>query len=222
MKKYLPLILLGFGLLVVLVVFILIKSTKKADTSGDQDVAVPELPVEQRPMVALIPTSNPNVPGSDGHWLDFKVQKINIPNAASMDYELIYSTGSGGQQGVPGTVKLDGNDVDRMLLLGSESSGKFRYDVGVETGTMTIRFRDAKGKLIGKLSTMFHLQSGVTELTSADGVFKYTLDKVAKGVFFVTMQTFKDPEVGMAVVSQNGYSVFASDGKPHTGKIVAQ
>lgn len=222
MKKYLPLILLGFGLLAVLIVFILVKSSKKSDSVDDQDAAVPELPVEQRPVVALIPTNNPAIPGSDGHWLDFKVQKIAVAGAVSMDYELIYSTGSGGQQGVPGTVKLDGKDVDRMLLLGSESSGKFRYDVGVETGTMTLRFRNEKGKLIGKLSTQFHLQSGVTELGSADNVFKYTLDKMAKGVFFVTMQTFKDPEASMVVVSQAGYSVFASDGKPHAGKVAAQ
>ncbi len=219
MKKFLPFILLGFGLFVVLVVFILVKNSKGDNTSEDQDAAVPELPAEQRPLVMLIPTNNPSVPKSDGHWLDFKVQKINISNATSMDYELIYSTGSGGQQGVPGTVKLDGNDVSRMLLLGSESSGKFRYDVGVETGTMTIRFRDGKGKLIGKLSTIFHLQSEVTELNSADNVFKYTLDKLAKGVFFVTMQTFQTPDVSMVVASQNGYSIFASDGKPHTGKI---
>lgn len=222
MKKYLPLILLGFGLLAVLIVFVLIKSSKGGESEEDLDAAVPEIPAEQRPVVMLIPTNNPSVPGSEGHWLNFKVQKIAVAGAASMDYELIYSTGSGGQQGVPGTVKLDGSDVDRMLLLGSESSGKYRYDTGVEQGTMTIRFRDGKGKLIGKLSTTFHLQSGVTELTSSDGMFKYTLDKMAKGVFFVTMQTFKDPEPSMVVVSQAGYSVFASDGKPHAGKVVSQ
>jgi hypothetical protein len=218
MKKFLPLILLVVGIIVVVVVFIVVKNSKNGQTADDQDAAVPEISVEQRPIVMLIPTNNPTVPGSDGHWLNFKVQKINVTGAASMDYELIYTTGTGVQQGVPGTVKLTGGDVDRMLLLGSESSGKFRYDTGVEQGTMTIRFRNEKGKLIGKLSTVFHLQSGVTELTSADGVFKYTLDKVAKGVFFVTMQTFKDPDASMVVVSSNGYSVFASDGKPHTGK----
>jgi len=202
MKKFLPLILIGIGIVITLVVFILVKNSKNNLSSDDQDAAVPELPAEQRPLVMLIPTNNPSVPGSDGHWLDFKVQKINVPGAAAMDYELIYSTGSGGQQGVPGTVKLNGSDVERMLLLGSESSGKFRYDTGVETGTMTIRFRNDKGKLIGKLSTVFHLQTGVTELTSADGAFKHTLDKVAKGVFFVTMQTFA-----------NGYQAFSSDGK---------
>ena len=136
-----------------------------------------------------------------------------------MDYELIYSTSDGGQQGVPGTVKLTGTDIDRPLLLGSESSGKYRYDAGVEQGTMTLKFRDASGKLIGKLSTDFHLQTGVTALTSIDGNFTYNLNAIAKNVYFVTMKTFAVPVASMVVVSQNGYSVFASDGKPHTGKL---
>ena len=151
--------------------------------------------------------------------MDFKVQKLNIPGAVTMDYELLYTTGTGLQQGVPGTVKLDGTDIDRPLLLGSESSGKFRYDAGVEQGTMTLKFRDVKGKMIGKLSTDFHLQTEVTKLTSIDGKFTYELDKVAKGVFFVTMKTFAGPAASAVVVSSNGYSVFASDGKPHAGKI---
>jgi hypothetical protein len=84
---------------------------------------------------------------------------------------------------------------------------------------MTITFRDEDGKSVGKLSTDFHLQSGVTELTSIDGKFTYTLDKVAKSVFFVTMNTFLQPEASEYVVWQNGYGVFASDGKPHAGKV---
>ncbi|KKR62633.1 MAG: hypothetical protein UU02_C0043G0007, partial [Candidatus Woesebacteria bacterium GW2011_GWA1_40_43] len=156
--------------------------------------------------------------GSDGHWLNFKVEKINVSGAASMDYLMVYSTSDGGQQGVPGTVKLTDTSIERMLLLGSESSGKFRYDAGVEQGTMTITFRDGNGKMIGKLTTDFHLQSGVTELTSVDGIFKYTLDKIAKNVYFVTMKTYKEPSVA-PVVWQNGYGVFASDGLAHTGEL---
>jgi hypothetical protein len=136
-----------------------------------------------------------------------------------MDYLLVYNTSDGGQQGVPGSVKLTGAEVERKLLMGSESSGKFRYDAGVERGTMTITFRDEDGKSVGKLSTDFHLQSGVTELTSIDGIFTYTLDKLAKGVFFVTMKTFLEPQAADYVVWQNGYGVFASDGKPHTGQV---
>jgi len=224
MKKYLPIIVIGVILVVVIAVFLVLKALSggSSSTSTTTESNVPELPQTEWPIVTLTPTSNPTVNGSLGHWLDFKVQKINVPGAASMDYLLIYNTSSGGQQGVPGTVQLTGADVDRPLLLGSESSGKYRYDVGVETGTLTITFRDANGKSMGKLSADFHLQSGVTVLTSVDGKFTYTLDKAAKGVFFVTMPTFLQPDSSLYVVWQNGYGVFASDGKAHSGKVSAQ
>jgi hypothetical protein len=220
MKKFLPLILIGSGLLIIIgVIFFLSKNSKKVTTVNEENLAIPELPASQRPVISLIPTNNPKDAKSDnGKMLDLKVQNINIPGAASMDYELVYTTGMGIQQGVPGTVKLDGTDIDRPLLLGSESSGKFRYDTGIETGTITFKFRNGSGKLIGKLQGDWHLQTGVTELTSVDGSFKYTLDKEAKGVYFLTMQTFAEPNINSVVISANGYTIFASDGKAHSGK----
>ncbi|KKQ91758.1 MAG: hypothetical protein UT17_C0004G0106 [Candidatus Woesebacteria bacterium GW2011_GWB1_39_10] len=197
---------------------IIFKAMKGNVSPAQEEEIIPELPQSQWPAVFLIPTNNPSVNGSDGHWLDFKVQKINVPKAVSMDYLLVYSTSDGGQQGVPGTIKLTGRDVERKLLLGSESSGKFRYDAGVENGTMTITFRNGNGKSVGKLSTDFHLQSETTALTSVDGKFTYTLDKITKGVFFVTMPTFVQPDSSMYTTWSNGYGVFASDGKPHSGK----
>lgn len=219
MKKYLPLILVGIGVLIIgIVIFAIVKGSKgKPEEVAEENI--PELPQSQWPVVTLTPTSNPDVKGSEGHWLNFKVQKINVPGAETMDYLLVYNTSDGGQQGVPGSVKLVSSEIEKKLLLGSESSGKFRYDAGVERGTMTITFRDGKGKSVGKLSTDFHLQSGVLDLTSVDGKFTYTLDKVAKGVFFVTLNTFLQPEASEYVVWQNGYGVFASDGKPHAGKL---
>lgn len=217
-KKLLPIIA---GVLVVLIVIfgVVIAKNKKGSTdTDDKEPNVPTLSESQWPAVSLTPTEKSDVAGSMGHWLDFKVEKINVAKAASMDYLLVYNTSDGGQQGVPGTVKLTSDNIERKLLLGSESSGKFRYDAGVETGTMTITFRDADGKSLGKLSTEFHLQSEVAELTSTDGLFKYTLDKAPKGVYFVTMKTFLEP-VAAKVIWQNGYGVFASDGKDHTGAV---
>ncbi len=103
--------------------------------------------------------------------------------------------------------------------MGSESSGKFRFDEGVNQGTITITFRNSSGKSMGKLSSDFHLQSDTMALSSIDGKFVYNLDKLAKGVYFVTMQTFVQPEASQCVVWQNGYGVFASDSKPHSGKV---
>lgn len=221
MKKALPIIAGILVLAVVVVGFIIKSKNKTSDISGDDISNVPTLSESDWPAISLTPTDKPGVSGSDGHWLNFKVEKINIKNAASMDYLLVYSTSDGGQQGVPGRVELTGDSIEKSLLLGSESSGKYRYDSGVEQGTMTITFRDKNGKMLGKLTTDFHLQSGVTELTSVDGIFKYTLDKVAKGVYFITMRTYKEPSVA-SVVWQNGYGVFASDGRSYSGKVAAE
>ena len=218
MKKVLP-ILIGIAVFIVAIVaFLILKGSKDKSTTTEETTKVRELTEAEWPAISLTPTDNPGVSGSLGHWLALKVEKINVTKAASMDYLLVYNTSDGGQQGVPGTVKLTGADVEKKLLLGSESSGKFRYDAGVETGTMTITFRDSNGKSVGKLATDFHLQTGVSELSSMDGTFMYTLDKVAKGVYFVTMKTYKEPTVPF-VTWQNGYGVFASDGKAHTGQL---
>jgi len=219
-KKYLPMILVGVGILIVVIAgLIIMKSMKNASTApGAQESNVPILPQAQWPVVTLTPTQDPTVHDSLGHFLDFQVQKINVPGAASMDYLMVYTTSDGGQQGVPGTIQLTGADVERKLLLGSASSGKYRFDAGVSTGTMTITFRDGNGKSMGKLVTDFHLQFGDTVLTSVDGKFTYTLDKAAKGVYFVTMPTFIQPDPSAYVTWTGGYGVFASDGKPHTGK----
>ena len=159
--------MLGIGVLVVAVVgIILFKTIKGGTQSSDDETVVAEIPQDQRPFVSLTPTS-------DGHYLNFQVKNVKVKNAVSMDYLLVYSTTSGGQQGVPGTLQLNG-DVEKKLLLGSESSGKFRYDSGVDKGTMTIRFRNSSGKLIGKLETNF------------------TLTSPKKGQYLVNMDTLSD------------------------------
>lgn len=219
MKKNLPLILVGVGVLVVLVAGLFLLRNRKQASEVNQEETVLELPQNEWPAVSLTPTEDPKVPNSLGHFLDFRVQKINVAGAASMDYLLVYNTKDGGQQGVPGTVKLTGGDIEKLLLMGSASSGKYRFDAGVSTGTMTITFRDGKGKSMGRLTSQFNLQSDTTTLTSSDGSFKYTLDKPARGVFFVTMNTFIEPTEIPTVIWQNGFGIYASDGKLHTGKV---
>lgn len=169
MKKYLPLILLGIGVLFVVVVgFVVFKAVKGNTQTTDDESTVAEIPQDQRPFVSLTPTA-------DGHYLDFQVKNIKVKDAATLDYLLVYSTTSGGQQGVPGTLQING-DIDKKLLLGSESSGKFRYDTGVSNGTMTLRFRNSSGKLIGKLETNFTLTS------PKKGVFSVNMDTLSDGV----------------------------------------
>jgi hypothetical protein len=211
MKKYLPVIIFIIGIIFVVGIFFLIKNKKTVAEAPEEEV-IPEIAFEKRPVVSLTPSK-------DGHWLKLTINKIEVP-AKSLDYELLYKLPDGRTQGVPGTVTISGKDqIDRDLLLGSESSGKFRYDEGVETGTLTIRFRSDKGKLLGRLSTDFHLQSATTDITSIDGKFKFTLDKKPKEGFFVVMETFGVPNVVSKTVSSGPYGLFTSLTDSLSGKV---
>lgn len=206
MKNKLPLILFGVGILIfALVLVFVMKNKNKAETNGDEEATI-EVAFADRPYVSLTPRS-------DGHWLDLEIQKFNkIQKAASLDYELLYTLPDGRVQGVPGTVKLEGlTEFKRELLLGSESSGKFRYDEGVEEGTLTVRFRDAKGKLLAKFSTKFHMQTEVAELSSVEGDFTYVLEDELSDEYAVVMETFGLPESSsVESVSSGPYGLFTS------------
>jgi hypothetical protein len=189
MKKFLPFILLFLGILVLVgAYFLLIKPRNEGvKESIPQEEAAPEVPIEQRPVVSLTPSD-------DGHWLTLNIKDIRI-SAESLEYLLLYDLPDGRQQGVPGTVKIAGeNSIERKLLLGSESSGKFRYDEGVERGTITIKFRDSKAKLVANFSSEFHLISANQSLDSSDGKFIYKLEKLPKKGYFVVMETLGLPK----------------------------
>lgn len=206
MKKYLPLVLFVLGVLIFLgVYFWLIKKPVEVTQGVAQKEAntLVEVSLNERPVASLTPSA-------DGHWLKLKVEKL-LASAASMDYELLYELPDGRTQGVPGNVKLEGQkNIERDLLLGSESSGKFRYDQGVKQGTLTLRFRDDKGKLLLKFMTKFALLSRVRELTSVDEKFTYTLAKTPAKEFFVVMETFGLPEAVSETVAAGPYGVFTS------------
>ncbi|MBX4206157.1 hypothetical protein KW795_03085 [Candidatus Microgenomates bacterium] len=208
MKKYLPIALFLLGLVIFAGVYFFVIKAKKVEPIEDDGEVVAEIPFDKRPFTSLTPIK-------DGHWLKLEIKGIKV-TATSLDYELLYKTSEGATQGVPGTIKMAGtSDVERELLLGSESSGKFRYDEGVEEGTITLRFRNEKGKLVGKLASDFHLQAGDKELTSQDGKFKFVLDKAPKSEFFVTMNTFGLS--GVTSVVDGPYGVFTEStltGKP--------
>lgn len=199
LKKYLPIILVLIGLLVVGGAAYFVLGRGGSDESVDEDEQVAEIPADMRPTATLTPTE-------DGHYLNLKISDIRI-EAASLDYEILYVTGAGITQGVPGTAMLNGSPVEREILLGSESSGKFRYDEGVKEGTLTLRFRNEKGKLVGKLSTQWHLQTATDTLTSTDDKFKFELDEESDA-WFIVMQTFGPYKEGSKMMP---YGVFSSD-----------
>jgi|SRR3989344_1659455 len=205
MKKYLPLIILVVGALVITGAFFVLKARKSKPEIEDDETALLNLSLEERPVVSLTPTS-------DGHYITLKVEKITF-DPKSVDYLLLYETSEGVQQGVPGTVELEGKkEFEEKLLLGSESSGKFRYDEGVENGSVELKFRNSDGELMAKFETDFHMQTSTIELSSSDGKFNYLVDEAEEGVFYVTMQTVGVPGDGFkSVTSDNGYAVFSSN-----------
>ena len=210
MKKYLPIILFVLGLLVVAGAFFYIKNNRRSGLKEDE--IVQEIPFENRPFASLTPSE-------DGHWLKLVVENINL-EAATLDYELLYKLPDGRTQGVPGSISMDGLEtLERDLLLGSESSGKFRYDEGVEEGTLTLRFRNKKGKLVGKVSTQFNLLLDTEELASADGEFTYTLEETPEDAFFVVMETFGVPENPDFSISTGPYGIFSSDSAKLPGEV---
>lgn len=202
MKKFLPILILILGLLVVGVVFFLVKGNSTKKTTEDEKLM--EIPLGERPLVSLTPTS-------DGHYLNLKVEKIKIQNAASLDYELVYEVPGGVSQGVPGTISVKGKDaIEEELLLGSESSGKYRYDEGVEKGTITIGFRNESGKLIAKFSADFGLFSDNDLLSTPDGIFQIKLAEVPEKQYFVLMETFGIPESTPSPLVSGPYGLFSS------------
>lgn len=213
MKKFLPLILLFFGIVVLVVVFFVVKGGKSDDTeiSPKEEVALLDLSIDEKPMVSLTPTS-------DGHYLNFKVEKVSF-DPFSLDYELVYQVPGGVQQGVPGSVNLDGKDeFEAELLLGSESSGKFRYDEGVEEGSITLSFRNEDGRLLIRFSTDFHLQSSTDLLTSSDGKFTYELEEESDD-YFVTMNTVGLPGDYSGSIKDGPYGIFSSSADEVPGTV---
>lgn len=191
------------------VYFVVIRgSSNDEELPPEEEVALVEIPFEEAPFASLTPTS-------DGHFLNLYVTNFDPVhqkyNAQSMDYELLYKLPDGRTQGVPGSIKLQGlSELERELLLGSESSGRFRYDEGVEAGTFTLRFRDENGKLIAKFTTEFSLLTDVDELTIPGEIFTYSLEDTENG-YFVAMKTFGLPVNNVpATLTSEPFGVYSS------------
>ena len=212
-KKFLPLIIFGLGLLVLAGVyfFIIVPAKNKPVVDPQDESALMNIPLSGRPYVSMTPTD-------DGHYLDMVVNKITIP-ATTMDYEMLYNLPDGRAQGTPGTITLNGqSSIERKFLLGTESSGHFRYDVGVKDGTLTLRFRNAKAQLIAKYTTQFALLTNTKSLSSVDETFKATLTKVPTG-FQVVMETFGLPADASGDVKYGPFGIFASNTTPLVGSV---
>ncbi len=211
MKNALPIIVIVVVVLGVLggAFWFLKGSTKAPQQTTDEEVddtPLKVLTVEESPYVTLTPSA-------DGHNFHLTISKVPS-NTKTLEYEMVYTVASGVTQGVPGTIKdLSTETIERDLLLGTCSSGKCRYDEGVNDGTFTVRLRDSKGKLVSKMETQFHLQKGEAKLTSADGAFTYTLAKASKAAYYLTMGTFGIPSAAPGRITTGPYGVFSTDMK---------
>lgn len=204
MKKFLPIIILLIGFLVLGGVFLFVRGRNTSDSGSDEEVALLDLPLAERPVVLLRPTS-------DGHYLKLRVSKIMIPGAVNLDYVLLYQTGEGVTQGVPGSTDIEGKDSFEIdLLLGSESSGKFRYDEGVKTGNISLDFRNKEGKLLSKFTSDFNLIKDSDIFESPDKVFTITLQEKYEG-YAVVMGSIGIPEIPPESVVSGPYIVLTSE-----------
>lgn len=165
MKKYLPFIILGVGIVIMIIVgFLILKNKPSSEIENDEDVSLLELDIKQMPFVSL-------TPDLEGHYLKLKIDNINISGAKTLEYNLLYQTKDNITQGVPGTIELTGNSYETDLLLGSESSGKFRYDEGVKSGSISLSFRSDQKKLITKISSDFVMGELPGKLSISDSNF---------------------------------------------------
>ncbi|HAP38018.1 hypothetical protein A2574_02250 [Candidatus Shapirobacteria bacterium RIFOXYD1_FULL_38_32] len=146
--------------LIFLSTFLLSSCGKKNTSSTPSPTPTPraiEMKPEERPIVKLIPRS-------DGHEL--KLSILNIPNyVKQIEYELIYSATDNGleiEKGLGDTLTLESQNIERKLLLGTESctSGcKYKYDEGITGGTLSLIFITKENQII-PYETEFSLQSG--------------------------------------------------------------
>ncbi|OGM13547.1 hypothetical protein A3A76_03515 [Candidatus Woesebacteria bacterium RIFCSPLOWO2_01_FULL_39_23] len=215
MKKYLPFIILLVGVIVLVGAFLFVKNKNKNVDIEEGEETIPEIALKDRPFVSLTPSE-------DGHWLNLKIERIRV-SADSLDYELLYNLPDGRIQGVPGTIKLEGSgSIERKLLMGSESSGKFRYDEGVKDGSLSLKFRDEEGKLAAKFMTDFNLFSHTETLVSKDNKFSFNLSSVPKTGFFIVMQTFGLPKDYDGNVEAGPYGIFSSTDGTENGEVALE
>lgn len=202
MKKYLPVIIIVVvALLLVIGGFWFWRSRRagEAEPGLEPEGVLIETTLEERPFITLTPSS-------DGHWLTIDVTRIQ--NADSLEYELLYNTESGATQGSINSVELKGETTySKRILLGSESSGRYKYDEGVTQGTVTVRLRGGPGTR--KFVTEFHLQQGDDELTSIDGNFTIT-GTLSQAIFYVTMPTVGLPGEFEGEIITGPYGAFSS------------
>ncbi|MBI2590417.1 MAG: hypothetical protein HYW33_00845 [Candidatus Blackburnbacteria bacterium] len=158
-----------------------------------------DLTLEDSPYTTLVP----------GPSCEYTLNISKIKNSpASVEYEIIYKNGEGVTQGATGSIKPAGStSASKKILFGSESSGKRRCDPDVSGGSITLRYRNNAGKVIGRASSNFSLvENGHT--VSVDKL-TVSFEKKATGRV-LAMGTMGFPSSAPGKVSEGPYGVFTN------------
>lgn len=117
-----------------------------------------ELQPEDKPIVSLIPRA-------DGHEIRLIIDKI--PKFINqIEYELLYTAIDDNmemEKGAGDTLTIDGNKVDKKILLGTASCTngcKYKYDAGITGGTLSLVLINQNGQ-ITTFETPFNLKTGL-------------------------------------------------------------
>lgn len=211
-------VLIAGIVVVVVLIFVgmrfLLRSSSQAPENTQIPTKVKEFSLEEKPYITLTPTV-------DGHRIILNLTRLP-KEAKSVDYELVYTVENGKTQAVVGSFKNLENmqKLEKELLLGSCSSGKCRYDKGVEKGELVVALRNEDGSLLAKFSSQFHLQNNTDMLTSLDGQFSFKLASGSKK-YFIVASTIGVPKETPSQVITGPYGVFAAgkfEGRPQFEK----
>ncbi|MDD4026937.1 MAG: hypothetical protein PHO75_01970 [Candidatus Shapirobacteria bacterium] len=195
MKKTI-IILVLIVVIVPLLVFLFTRSKKTTTTTPIKKTEISkkiELTDNEKPYISLIPRA-------DGHELKFKV--INIPaKFSTAEYELIYTAEDEGleiEKGVSGTIKLDSQNFEKDLLLGTESCTngcKYKYDEGIVGGVLTLTLTTDDKEYISfetpfviKNSAQINKDKGISLIQEN---FEIKATVTSKNDFFIVIRNFK-------------------------------
>ncbi|HEX8923450.1 MAG TPA: hypothetical protein VF828_01810 [Patescibacteria group bacterium] len=196
------------------------KTTSSKTASPTQSQKMIDLAVADRPYISLIPRE-------DGHQLKMKINKIPS-SVVQIESELIYTAKDADtkmeiEKGVSDTIKVDSQNIDRDLLLGTASCTngcKYKYDNGVDSGTLTLTFTTQSGQSYQYISP-FSLKSGA-DLKKSGTIgldtenFSIKATPSSAGEFFVLIKNYGIPSGSSAKIN---YSVFSSSSG--TGKVTS-
>jgi hypothetical protein len=209
MKKLIP-VLIALAVLIAAGAYLIVARNRNIEEDGEERAVA----FKDRPVVALVPRA-------DGYWLDMSIEKFRVKGTTSVEYLLVYTIVDDEgtrQQGVPGTLEINGQDkLTAELLLGSESRGVYRYDEGVEGGTLTLRFKNKDDKTLARFESGFRMYTQTDTLTSSDGKFTLELDEESE-LFFVVIDSIGVPGEDSDEPAAGPYGLYSSNTDSFTGQ----